>query len=195
MKRALRPPFACVLSIVLAVALSACRGMNGAPDGRETPHVTAAIAHSPPSADDLASAVVDLGDPIGSIALTNGTWTDEASGRRVTLIDRFRLVADLIEDGGEEAVALMVSTVNGVDTLFAVVMDQRDERPHQVAAAPIGTGLQLHDAAVDGHHIVLTVTRPGGDPAAPGQNARIVVSLRDQALVVSDGAMPPPASR
>jgi hypothetical protein len=190
MNDALRRPVACLLTIALGVGLSACRGMNGAPDGRETPHVTAAIDHSPPRAEDMAAAVVDLGDPIGSITLSNGTWTDEASGHRVTLLDRFRLVADLIEDGGQEAVALMVSTAGGVETLYAVVMDQRDERPHQIAAAPVGTGLQLQNATVEGNHIVLMVTRPGRDPAT----ARIVVSLRDHQLVVNDGATPPSAS-
>jgi hypothetical protein len=170
-----------VTSSVLASA--ACGGHDAAPDGRDMPHVEAAIVETPPTIADAAIATY-WGGQARQITLKDGAFTGP-KGERVELLRQHYVVGDLEGDGAVDAVvALTVSNAGAEDGRYIAVLRHLGTDTISLGTTALGRDVDVRQLAVDGRRIVVTVSRP----PSSGPDERLVFELGAGELVRVGGA-------
>jgi heat shock protein HslJ len=134
---------------------------------------------SAPTWDHLGNASYD-GIYEAAVQLAEGRFEGEpyasggASRPTVTLVRDLRLVADLSDEAGQEAVVLLSETSGGSGSrLYVAVVGLRDGEPVNLGTAPVGDRPQIRGLDVRDRMVQATLVEHGPADAAccPGQLA------------------------
>lgn len=170
-------PFAMKRAAALAVALLAGALVTGC---QATP--AKQKAEAAPSLEDLRNATywgLDLDEP--QVTLQNGRWEGKpfveggAARPSVHLVRDFRLVGNLNDSPDQEAATLLAESSGGSgEYLYLAVMDHDGAIVRNLDTAPVGDRVQVRDAKIENHEIVLDVVQAGPEDAAccPGALVR-----------------------
>lgn len=156
-----------VLSAVMVAAgtLAGCAGQSASPDGRDTPHVIAAMEETPPSLADAARATY-WGGQARQITLTGGSFTGP-KGERVELLRQFYVVGDLEGDGAVDAVvALEVTNAGAESGQYLAVLRHLGTDTISLGTTALGPAVEVRGLAIEGRRVVVEVARPSS--ATPG---------------------------
>lgn len=158
------------LAALLGAALltMACEGQHAAPDGRDLPHVTAALEETPPTIDDAAQGTY-WGGRARQITLSNGAYTGP-EGQRVQLLRQFYATGDLEGDGAVDTVVVLEVTDAGPETgHYVAVLRHLGTDTISLGTASLGHPVRVERLAVDGRRFYVDVVRTtptGGDERA-----------------------------
>lgn len=130
----------------------------------------------PALTDELLGFATFYVDALGSapIRLRAGEWTDEATGRAVTLVPSPRQRGDLDGDGDMEVAAvLVVAGMDGFDS-HLVALGAEAGRATQEAILALGRMVTVNRMRLDGRTLVLETMRipPLGQRPRPPQEER-----------------------
>lgn len=173
------------LTLIAALSLGACHAESSAPDGRDFPHVAAAIDRHAPSIADLENfTYVRLAE--GTVTLTDGRWQGSTTSGNVattvSLVKAFRLTGDITGNGTDEAVVLLQSTpAAGPPRLYVSVVGWIGAQLMDIATIAIDDGIEIQGGHVEPGHIVLDGVRSAGAPVhlryvLEGTTLRLVAS-------------------
>jgi len=170
-----------LVALGLAAALStACDGHGASPDGRDVPHLTAAMEETAPTLQDAATATYWRGQS-REITLANGQFRG-TSGERVELLRQFYRTGDLDADGAEDAVVVLSATDAGAASGFYVaVLRHLGTATITLGAERLASAGEVQGLDLDGRRIVVDITRPG--PGGQSEPARVTYEVRAGALV------------
>jgi len=176
-------PVALGISMALSVA---CQGQHASPDGRDLPHVTAAIEEAPPTLNDAAGATY-WGGQARQITLKDGEFRGP-QGQHVQLLRQFYRTGDLEGDGAVDTVVILsVSDAGDESGHYIAVLRHHGQETISLGTQMLGTQVEVRDVQIDGRRIVVDLTRPSAAGAAP-ENARVAYELGTGELVkVADG--------
>jgi hypothetical protein len=169
--------------LVLAFATltaTGCDGMHASPDGRDLPHVAAAIEETPPTIADAAIATY-WGGQARQVTLTTGAFTGPG-GERVELLRQHYAVGDLEGDGaGDAVVALSVTNAGAENGQYIAVLRHLGLDTISLGTALLGSDVEVLGLHVDGRRIVVDLVRPSA--TGPAEPARATYELRRGGLV------------
>jgi hypothetical protein len=139
-------------------ALAACHGQPASPDGRDHPHMTAALEETPPTVEDAAKATY-WGGQARQVTLTNGTFTGP-HGERVELLRQFYAVGDLEGDGAVDAVvALAVTNAADENGQYLAVLRHLDTDTISLGTVFLGADATVHAVTIEGGRVLVDIAR------------------------------------
>ena len=154
------------LFVVTATSLG-CRGQGASPDGRDLPHVTAAIEEAPPTLSNAASATY-WGGQARQITLKDGEYRGP-QGQRVQLLRQFYRTGDLEGDGAVDTVVVLSVTDAGEESgHYIAVLRHLEMETISLGAERLGDQLEVRDVRIEGRRIIVDLLRQPAPGAAPG---------------------------
>jgi hypothetical protein len=155
-----------VALVVATVTSMACRGQGASPDGRDLPHVTAAIEEAPPTLNDAASATY-WGGQARQITLTNGEYRGP-KGQHVQLLRQFYRTGDLEGDGAVDTVVVLSVTDAGEESgQYLAVLRHLESDTISLGAERIGDQIEVRDVRIEGKRIIVDLLHHSSPGAAP----------------------------
>lgn len=175
------------LALLLIIA-PGCRGdgHHAAPDGREFPHVTAAIDRHAPPMPVLEGFTYTLPD-LGAVALAGGVWRRDAtageSAAEARLRTDFRLTGDITGNGTDEAIVLLtVRRRPAPDRTYLAVVGWVGGQLLNLGSVALDEGVSVTSGRIESSRIVLEGARALVDAAATPQPATLTYVLEANAL-------------
>ena len=154
-----------MLVVVMATSL-ACRGQGASPDGRDLPHVQAALEEAPPTLNDAASATY-WGGQARQITLKDGEFRGP-KGQHVQLLRQFYRTGDLEGDGAVDTVVVLSVTDAGDESgQYIAVLRHLEMETISLGAERLGGQVEVRDMRVEGKRIVVDLLRHAAPGAAP----------------------------
>ena len=175
-----------VTLVVVTVTSLACRGHGASPDGRDLPHVTAAMEEAPPTLNDAASATY-WGGQARQITLTNGEYRGP-EGQHVQLLRKFYRTGNLEGDGAVDTVVILSVTDAGDGSgLYLAVLRHIETGTISLGTDRLGDQIEVRDVRIEGRRIVVDLLRQSAPGAAP-EPAQVTYELGRGELVRVDAA-------
>jgi len=177
-----------LLAVIAVVAVStACRGQGASPDGRDLPHVAAAMEEAPPTLKDAAGATY-WGGEARQITLANGEYRGP-KGQHVQLLKQFYRTGDLEGDGAVDTVVVLSVTDAGDESgHYIAVLRHIETETISLGTARLGSAVDVRNVQVEGRRIVVDLTRSSA-AGATAENARVAYELGAGELIkVADAA-------
>jgi hypothetical protein len=176
-----------LVALAASVAISmACEGQHASPDGRDLPHVTAAIEETPPTLSDAATATY-WGGQARQITLTNGEYRGP-QGQRVQLLRQFYRTGDLEGDGAVDTVVVLAVTDAGDESgHYLAVLRHHGRDTVSLGTQLLGPRVEVRSVQVEGRRILVDLSRPSA--AGAPEEVRVAYELGAGELVkVADAA-------
>ncbi len=176
-----------VALVVATVTSLACRGHGASPDGRDLPHMAAAMEEAPPTMADAAAATY-WGGQARQITLTNGEYRGP-KGQHVQLLRQFYRTGDLEGDGAVDTVVVLSVTDAGDESgQYVAVLRHIGSDTISLGAQHLGNLVEVRDVRIEGRRIVVDLLRQTTPGAAP-EPAQIAYELgRGELVRVADPA-------
>lgn len=155
-----------LVTIVVVTATSlACRGQGASPDGRDLPHVQAALEEAPPTLNDAANATY-WGGQARQITLKDGEFRGP-KGQHVQLLRQFYRTGDLEGDGAVDTVVVLSVTDAGDESgQYIAVLRHLEMDTISLGAERLGQ-VEVRDMRIEGKRIVVDLLRHAAPDAAP----------------------------
>lgn len=156
-----------LLAALIGAALltMACEGQHAAPDGRDLPHITAALEETPPTLADAAQGTY-WGGRARQITLVDGAYTGP-EGQRVQLLRQFYATGDLEGDGAVDTVVVLEVSNAGPETgHYVAVLRHLGTDTISLGTASLGHPVRVERLVVEGRRFFVDVVRTttaGGD--------------------------------
>ena len=154
-----------VMLVVVTATSLACRGQGASPDGRDLPHVQAALEEAPPTMNDAASATY-WGGQARQITLKDGEFRGP-KGQHVQLLRQFYRTGDLEGDGAVDTVVVLSVTDAGDESgQYIAVLRHLEMETISLGAERLGQ-VEVRDMRIEGKRIVVDLLRHSAPGAAP----------------------------
>ena len=175
-----------VMLVVVTATSLACRGQGASPDGRDLPHVQAALEEAPPTLNDAARATY-WGGQARQITLKNGEFRGP-KGQHVQLLRQFYRTGDLEGDGAVDTVVVLSVTDAGDESgQYIAVLRHLEMETISLGAERLGGQVEVRDMRIEGKRIVVDLLRHPSPGAAP-EPTQVVYALGRGELVRVEAA-------